>query len=369
METNGKSDFRQSRLAEATLLPMGKGFAISSKLDLGEMVLAGYKRHTEVADVRKEYTVKTLPKLSVAAITNDAVATLCSLAYSSRSLPHGKAVIGLIMGTGCNAAVPMAVDTLHPSKRPTIPNGNDKQVVVNTEWTIKGAAPPLRDLKIITRWDELLDQTISTPGFQPFEYMTAGFYLGEIVRLVVLDYFTSHLGIQETELPRAFSTRNALTTEFFARVVATASDATILASKLNADRSLANGSWLWTEDLANVVWQAERAVVRRSAAMIAAAAVGLLSCSPELKYEADVMSSIPAVRERRPPLIRDGRLLVAYCGGLITLYKGYKEQIQSFINQLLEHLLPKGNHTQVLLHEASDGGLFGAAALAGTVWS
>lgn len=348
---------------------MGKGFAISSKLDLGEMVLAGYKRHTKAADNEKEHMVKTLPKLSIAAITNDAVATLCSLAYSSRSLSLGEAVLGLIMGTGCNAAVPMAVEALHPSKRPTTRNRDEHQVVVNTEWTIKGAAPPLRSLGIITRWDELLDQAISTPGFQPFEYMTAGFYMGEIVRLVVLDYFTSHLGFQTAELPRAFSRRNALTTEFFARVVATASDATSLASKLNVDRSLANNDWLWTADLANVVWQAERAIVRRSAAMIAAAAVGLLSCSRELKYEEDVMDPLPAFRERRSSLIKERRLLIAYCGGLITLYKGYKEQIQSFINQLLEHLDPLENDTQILLHEASDGGLFGAAALAGTVWS
>ena len=350
-------------------MPMGKGFAISSKLDLGEMVLAGYKRHTEGAGKEEDHIGKTLPKLSIAAITNDAVATLCSLAYSSRSLSQGKAVLGLIMGTGCNAAIPMAVEALHPSKRPTSRNHDGHEVVVNTEWTIKGAAPPLRSLEIITRWDELLDQAISTPGFQPFEYMTAGFYLGEIVRLVVLDYFTSRLGFQKEELPRAFSKRNALTTEFFALVVATAPDATSLASKLNADGSLANGHWVWTADLANVVWQAELAVVRRSAAMIAAATVGLLSCSRELKYEEDIVNPIPAVRERRSSLITERRLLIAYCGGLITLYKGYKEQIQSFINQLIEHLHPRENDTQILLQEASDGGLFGAAALAGAVWS
>ena len=350
-------------------MPMGKGFAISSKLDLGEMVLAGYKRHTEVANNAREHGVKALPKLSVAAITNDAVATLCSLAYSSRSLAHGKAVVGLILGTGCNAAIPMAIEALHPSKCPTNRRDADHQVVVNTEMTIKGAAPPLRNLGIITQWDTLLDQAIPTPGYQPFEYMTAGHYLGEIVRLVVLDYFTHRLGFQKEELPRAISRRNALTTEFFSRVVATTSDATSLASKLNADSNMSNGNWVWTADLANVVWQAEQAVVRRSAAMIAAATVGLLSCSGELDYEKSIMDPISAIHKSRSSSTGDRQLLIAYCGGLITLYRGYKEQIQSFINQLVEHLPSEKNATQVLLHEASDGGLFGAAALAGTVWS
>ena len=87
-------------------MPMGKGFAITSSLNLGSMLLAGYERHSrEASNGRFEPLTKarnsvSLPRLKIAAIANDTVATLASLAYTVKSIPNSRVAMGLIVGTG-----------------------------------------------------------------------------------------------------------------------------------------------------------------------------------------------------------------------------------------------------------------------------
>ena len=59
--------------------------------------------------------------------------------------------------------------------------------------------------------------------------------------------------------------------------------------------------------------------------------------------------------------------MVAYCGGLICLYPGYRKQIRGVIDGLLESIIAERD-TVVTLREASAGGVIGAGVLAGTVW-
>ena len=102
-------------------MPMGKGFAITSDLDLRKILLSGYEKHTRRLDNESEPSSKRrklfeLPKLKIAAITNDTVATLASLAYAVKSLPNSRVAMGIIVGTGCNATIPMNLNMLHESK-------------------------------------------------------------------------------------------------------------------------------------------------------------------------------------------------------------------------------------------------------------
>ncbi|MCJ1360031.1 MAG: hypothetical protein MMC33_010034 [Icmadophila ericetorum] len=343
----------QTTLSRATLMPMGKGFTVGSKLDLASMVLAGYGND------------RCLPRLKILAITNDAVATLVSLTYAAGLEPCGKAVAGLILGTGTNAAVAMDAALLNESKRPSLwQNLEGQQVVVNTEWTINGVAAPLRDMDIITRWDETLDEALSAPGFQPFESLTAGKYLGEIVRLVVLEYFLKRLKLKKESLPPFLLCHYGMTTEFLARVVATSDNASDLAARLTQGDHFPNSNhFFWTPKLAEVLRLTERAVIRRSVCLIGAAVVGLLGATGDL----DLMG-----RVYKPQMngVVEGtskpskKLIVAYLGGLIMQYRGYKEQTQSVINLLLGDFISHECESSVQLVEAAKGGLFGAAALA-----
>lgn len=353
-------------------MPMGKGFAITTNLNLGAMLLAGYERHTERVPVNGQRNKSVaLPRVKIAAITNDTVATLASLAYSVRSEPLSRVAMGLIVGTGCNATIPMKLEALHPSKRISRSlskksRPSEDEVIINTEWTINGAAGPLRDLDLVTKWDMMLDKATDAPGFQPFEYMVAGRYLGELVRLVFVDWLTRGRGVIGASLPTLLSRRNALTTTFLATVVAPAEDASQLAVVFNSNpESAGHGNWRWTTEFSGAIQRITRAVERRSAAMIASAVVGLLISTGELGLHGDEEHSSFAA-EKDYPLDLHTELVVAYTGGLITQYPCLKADIQRNINLLLECTPTHNAGTTVVLREASDGGIIGAGVLAAT---
>lgn len=243
-------------------------------------------------------------------------------------------------------------------------------MVVNTEWTINGAAGPLRNLQIVTTWDKILDGACDAPGFQPFEYMTAGRYLGELVRPIVLQWLTEIAGVCEQELPEQMRRRNRLTTTFLATVVAPVDDAQSLVPVLKGELPAPEDSrWSWDAASAEVLMKASEAVQLRSTALIAAAIVGLLACAGELRLPAEqshrhhadtngvVASDRSAIEE----------LVVAYTGSLITLYPGFKDETQVLIDQLVERERHRNKGKRVVLREASDGGIIGAGVLAGTV--
>ncbi|MCJ1417280.1 hypothetical protein MMC32_003622 [Xylographa parallela] len=353
----------QSIITEATLMPMGKGFTITSNPDLGGLVLEGYARYHKPRPDDGKHVCKGLPKLRIAAISNDAVATFLSLSYSTKTTLQSKTAIGLILGTGCNAAVCLRLEALGSSKRPSDWTVSDHAILmVNTEWTLRGTTPALCEMNLITRWDKALDEESHNPGFQPFEYMTAGSYLGEVIRLILVDTYTNFLHIERTRLPSALLQRQAVDTLFLAQNVATTNDPEVLAERLRETQGFEESAqWAWTVELCTVILKTERLVLRRSAAMIAAALLALLLTSGDIVVED--FHGPNATTRRHLDLPESGEeLVVAYCGGLICLYPGYKEQIQAFLDTIRCDLgqCPK---QRVVLREASEGGMIGAAVL------
>src|SRR4051794_26334696 len=114
------------------------------------------------------------------AIVNDSSATLLSRAYLDASTRFA-----LILGTGCNAAIHLPVTILGPGKfgiRPSSWHEKATHVVVNTELSMFG-----KGVFRTTRWDDLLNDNHPLPDFQPFEQLIGGRYLGEIVRLILVE--------------------------------------------------------------------------------------------------------------------------------------------------------------------------------------
>ncbi|KAJ5340850.1 hypothetical protein N7541_009974 [Penicillium brevicompactum] len=402
----------QESLAEATLMPMGKGFAISSNLNLGNILLNGYEKHTRRPDDDDEPSSKrrklfALPKLKIQAITNDTVATLASLAYKVKSLPNSRVAMGIIVGTGCNATIPMKLDSLHESKAKSVHamEPNAVETVVNTEWTIAGAAPPLQELGVTTKWDTELDKACKPPGFQPFEYMTGGRYIGELVRLILFDYLTTVVGLSKRALPANLIQEYALTTTYISNNVAKARSDPELAKTLNESLPPPESSdWRWDARTAGAFRKVARTVQRRSAGLIAAAVVGLLACAREIELKEDSNTNTPdvaaspkneevvgaldaaaaslqstgkhAAHEYVVPVIEPIKvdwnsgpeeLVVAYTGGIIQHYPQFKEMCQQYIDRLIMRTGPQRGAKSVFLREASDGGVIGAGVLAGMV--
>lgn len=372
---------RQTCLSEATLLPMGKGFAITSDLNLGKMLLAGYARHivepntngqngndspTSQNPSTEKRRLSRLPRIRIAAITNDTVATFASLAYAVKAAPNSRVAMGLIVGTGTNATVPMKIEDLHPAKRESLADpDNVETVVINTEWTIRGTDKPLIDLNIKTKWDLALDKASDAPGFQPFEYMTSGRYLGELVRLVFIDVISNDL--QGAEVPPSLTTRNALPTRYLSEVIARANEPTTTAELNQKYAAIFSPIPFWTPPRINVLRDIAYAVQQRSSALIAAACIGLLTCVHDIQL--DLSGNSPTNGSSNGNGVHaEGvteELVIAYAGGTISQYPEWLQTCQRWIDTLVTRGSPANKTKKVVLKEALDGGIIGAGVLAG----
>lgn len=391
-------------------MPMGKGFAITSDLNLAPLLLAGYARHTrrqspsQTSPRSKRRRLAPLPRLKIAAITNDTVATLASLAYSVKSLPNSRVAAGIIVGTGCNATILMKLTDLAESKAKGIIARHPKatETVVNTEITISGACGPLEP--VTTKWDRQLDAACARPGFQPLEYMTGGRYVGELVRTIFFDYMTSTHDppIPSSSLPATIVHSYSFSTTFVSTVVARARSDSELAGELKRRIPPPESSnWAWSPQSAGALRRIANLVQIRSAGLIAAATIGLLatvgeialsdpstpsSLEPEDEVEAEVNgeSASPTTKAIHAKLARrqsrnglspapgvtawhsgPEELVIAYTGGIIQHYPNFKEQCQRFIDRLVMRAGPQDGGKSVFLREARDGGIIGAGVLAG----
>jgi hypothetical protein len=379
---------------EAILMPTGKGFALGSSLNLHQALLDGYECHTRRSDEdpaempakrQKQYC---LPKLKITVMTNDTISTLASLAYSIRALPNTRVVMGLIVGAGCNSAVPMKLSDLQESKIRHIREKDPDAVesVVATEWTLRGATAPLRELKIVTKWDSVLEAHSNRPGFQPLEYMVGGRYIGELVRIICYDWFHGTKGVSRSSMPLKLAEEYTLTTDFLSFVVAPSYSDEQLAKDLEEQLPApAESDWKWTPEYAGHVRSVAAAVQDRSAALVAAATVGLLACTREIELHSTELldpnghttrTPLGSDSERKMPEFGSTRpgwqkgpeeLVVAVSGGVITHYPHYKETIQRYIDRLIISAGTQSEGKSIFLREATDGGIIGVGVLAGTV--
>jgi hexokinase len=351
-------------------MPMGKGFAVTSNLDLARQLLQGYETTRDSCS----------PNIKLIAIANDAVATLVSFAYQFRCNPRQKAVMGLIVGTGCNATIPLALSKLRPSKRPShaqvldhLGREGDMKIVVNAEWGINGTAGPLRDLDFITRWDTKLDEEGEHPGFMPFEYMTAGRCLGELGRIIIVDYFTTHLSIAYSTLPPKLQQRLGLTTSFLGNLGSRlAHPGPSMVEQLEGELPPAEipAAWHWTPAAASIVYKIARAIQIRAAGMVAAATVALLSCADEIQLSPpSPPSSITAGVTSGHTAAAMQELMVGYTGGCIMHFQDYLPDCQTYIDEIMraEFGDEEGEVPRVVLRPCHDGGIIGAGILAATV--
>ncbi|KAL9107427.1 MAG: hypothetical protein Q9227_007711 [Pyrenula ochraceoflavens] len=381
---------------------------MSDELNLGSNLLAGYVRHTrrpspplqgEEAPSAKRRKLGPLPNLKIAAITNDTVATLASLAYSVKSLPNSRVAAGIIVGTGVNATVPMPLSSLGNTKasRISAKAPNAVSTVVNTEITIAGACEPLKS--ITTSWDHTLDVECARPGFQPLEYMTGGRYIGELIRIIFYDYMTAAQSVPASSLPATVVHSYSFTTTFVSTAIARArSDEELCGELKRVLPPPESSSWAWTPHTAHALRLIARLVQSRSAALIAAATVGLLACVDEITLsppEPLATTTLPTTRTTArvdspaphvdlplhttskattptptpAPFADNGgsplELVIAYTGGIIQHYPNFKESCQRWVDRLVMRAGPQEGGKSVFLREARDGGIIGAGVLAG----
>lgn len=119
-----------------------------------------------------------LGNIKVKALLNDTVGTMLAHAYVD---PDTR--IGVILGTGTNAAYSEEISNIRKLSISSDENGlNKEKMVINVEW---GAFGEDSQLLPLTDIDRAIDRETNNPGKQLFEKMVSGMYLGEITRLLV----------------------------------------------------------------------------------------------------------------------------------------------------------------------------------------
>jgi hexokinase len=342
----------QASLAEATLRSMGKGFAIRDGTDLGACLLEGYQKHR----------TPDLPGIKIVAITNDSVATLISFLYSYHETAGQKGTIGLICGTGCNATVPMKLSALHAAKRPRrirllageeVNGVSNVKIAVNTEWSINGSAPPMRNLGLISHWDEQLDKIGGLKGFQPLEYMTAGRYLGELGRIILVDYLETVSKAKYGDLPENLLERYYLDTTWLSNYKPPAGSSGTPLLELLEEKFPSTANFQWTEEMAEAVHRIAQAIELRAAGIIAAAVIGLLRAAEELPQPGIADAEMTAAKV----------LGVGYTGGCIVNFQTYLRDTQMFLDEILALDYGDNSGLKVVLTPCHDGGIIGAGIL------
>ena len=283
----------------STIGPMGKGFTWARSIvgqDISELLTASCAAHS--LNVRVE------------AITNDSIATLL---LGARSNPCTS--MSLILGTGINMAIRLPTSAVGKSRlaqrgldQPSPP----EMVTVNTEISMFG-----KDILPRTQWDGVLNRAHILPDFQPLEYMTAGRYLGELFRLVLVEAMATTSFFQGDD-PLFLHQPYSVDAKLLALIESDNSCGAIKSAIAVRD----------TLGLAEIPSRDEMAFLRTVVGAISTRAAA---------YLATAIHALCAVERTSRQLTSQGAKIIIAChGSVIEEYSSFRKRCQNFINQLIE---------------------------------
>lgn len=170
-------------------LPLGFTFSYPASQDaINEGILQrwtkgydidGVEGHDVVPMLQKALSERDVP-IEVVALINDTTGTLVASAYSDTETQ-----MGLIFGTGCNGAYYEIAKNI-PKLEGRLPADIDPEglMAINCEY---GAFDNEHVILPRTKYDIQVDAESPRPGQQSFEKMISGYYLGELIRLILLE--------------------------------------------------------------------------------------------------------------------------------------------------------------------------------------
>ncbi|GBF62750.1 hexokinase [Trichophyton mentagrophytes] len=321
----------QTSIRSGLVLSMGKGFLCSNGTvgeDLGDLIMAACRKHQ--LNVRIE------------AIVNDSSATLLSRAYIDPSTR-----MSLILGTGTNVAIHYPTRAIGREKfgdRPQSWFEQASHVIINTEMSMFGGGGVLP----MTRWDDDLNRAHIKPDYQPLEYLITGRYIGEIVRLIIVEAVAVS-GLFAGDLPASLRLPYSLDTAIVACIEADASPALDKsAAMLTASHAFAVPPSTADMQFLQTVC---KCVSRRGAAYLATAIYSLW----RLSNESESPASSPEQTKDDLLLAKDstttttttttattdlevGQAVTIACDGtVINKYPGFRSTCQAYLNSLTAH--------------------------------
>ncbi|KAI5204792.1 hexokinase-1 [Aureobasidium subglaciale] len=326
----------QTSTRSGCILTMGKGFCATHGVegqDLYELLMSSCRQRNL--------------QVQLQAIINDSSATLLSQAYRDPSTR-----LSLILGTGMNSAIYLPVSALAQEKygnRSESWHASAEHVLVNTELSMFG-----KDVLPVTRWDQYLNATHDLPDFQPLEYRVSGRYLGELVRLILIEAIeTADLfcGMMPAKLQEPYSLDTGTIAVFESDSSCTLSCA---ASVFTSAHPLPAGRTPSPRDL-YFVKQVSRLVSGRAAALVATAVHALWSLQHGL---GDATSTTGSQLAHQPGV----RATVACNGTVMEKYPGFRSRCQNYLDELAA--ISGQTRGAISIEMALESSVFGAAVAA-----
>jgi hexokinase len=166
----------QQGVAKGTLIKWTKGFTTT-----------GVEGQDVVALLNNAFKQRNI-NVEVVALANDTVGTMVTRSYEDPNCE-----VGVILGTGSNACYAEKVSNIKKFTGQPLKGGI---MIVNMEWGGKHYCLACIDYEAFgdgknilkqSSADKQLDKASLNPGFQLFEKMISGMYLGEIARLAIVE--------------------------------------------------------------------------------------------------------------------------------------------------------------------------------------
>ena len=281
----------------------------------------------------------------------DAIVNDSSAALLAQTFVDPTTRLAIILGTGINAAIYLPISSLHKAKfgsriMPT--TAQTTHVLVNTEFSMfgKGILPT-------TRWDETLNSSHKLPDYQPLEYLIAGGYMGEIVRLIIVEA-TAMAGLFGGNLPLSLRNPYSLDTRTLAAVETDATESLSFSIDILQERH--PSPCPPTRSEIRFIRQIIRSVSRRSSAFFTAGVHALSS----LLHDLNGSESLDGLADHAS---------IGCDGSVINKYPGYMDRSQGMMDRMMAlEANGRGTRMRVILKKTIDSTVLGAgvaAAMAG----
>lgn len=289
-------------------------------------------------------------------IVNDSSSTLLANAYINPSTR-----LAVILGTGVNAAVHLPIRALHQSKfgsRPMPQTSEATHVLVNTEISMLG-----KSILPSTRWDKALNTSHSLPDYQPLEYLIAGGYMGEIVRLILVEATTA-AGLFGGVLPPSLADQYSLDTRTLAAIERDTSPSLAPSLALFLELHPSSSSCPLTYTDMSFIRQVIRSVSRRSSAYFTTS-LHALCC---LLHNIDELSPLSNSDAPTIPSYSSSysghheHVSIGCDGSVINKYPGYMARSQEILDNLtaIDDTHQGDNKTRLILEKTQDRAVLGA---------
>jgi hexokinase len=299
----------QDRLDHGVLQTWTKGLDIKGVE--GEDVAEQFQRAMNKRDI----------PVKLVALVNDTTGAMIASSYND-----DKTIIGAIFGTGCNAA--------YMEDSGSIPKvsgqSDDTPMAINCEY---GAFDNSNRVLPRTKYDKTIDEKSPRPGEQTFEKMSAGLYLGEIYRLVMVDLHGKGVIFKDQDIARLHEAY-AIDTGFLS------------ATENDESDKLSDTKQMFQNDLSINPTDAELQFLRRLAEIIAVRGARLCACG------------IAAICRKKE--ISKGH--VAADGSVANKHPNFKKRWAQALGEILDWPEDK-KEDPISLTSAEDGSGIGAAVI------